>query len=282
MSAELRPLNAVDAPRVQPLAARAFDQLAEQQGRPPRASTPSVVEHYLRQHEHLLSTGAGLGAYVGDELVGAALSYVRGPVWVLALLVVEPGRQSGGTGSALLRASLHQAPALRLLHSSRDPRALRTYARAGFRLLPSLRAAGRPVRTGAEARDADLARDPSRVGCGHLAVDLEHVVANGGRVLALTDGRPGLALVHGPEGSPHAGVLAARDEATARDLLRAALAAAASREGEIEVGPLAPQEHWAVDVVLEAGLELAPIGPVAVAGVAEPLAGLCPPPAVLI
>ena len=285
MTVALRPLAAADAAHVQPLAAEAFDDLAVRLGQPPRAGTGQVREHYRRQHEHLVAHGRPLGAFDGGALVGAALSYERAGTWVLALLVVRPGRQSDGTGSALLRASLEGAPPLRLLHASRDARAMRAYARAGFRLLPALRASGTPrlQGTGPVVRDAD-APSVAAAGCEHLAVDLEHVVRSGGRVLALADGRAGLALVHGVPGWLHAGVLTAADDDTARDLLRAALRVAAGRAdgAGVEVGPLAPQEHWAVDVALEARLDLAACGPVALAGAADPLAGPCPPPAVLV
>ena len=285
MTVQLRPLAVADAAAVQPLAARAFDDLDVRQGRPPRGGTSEVTEYYRRAHEHLVATGSGLGAFDGDALVGAAVSYERAGTWVLALLVVEPGRQSDGTGSTLLREALAGAPPLRLLHSSRDARAMRAYARAGFRLLPALRASGTPRLEGTApmARDADAAA-VNAAGCGHLQGDLDHVVRDGGSVLALADGRRGLAVVHGVPGAPRPGVLTAADDETARDLLRAALRAAADRAGEggVDVGPLAPQEHWAVDVALEARLELTPCGPVAVAGSPDPLVGPCVPPAVFI
>ena len=72
----------------------------------------------------------------------------------------------------------------------------------------------------------------------------------------------------------------AADRQAAQDLLRGALAAAGDRP--VDLGPLAPQEDWAVEVAVEARLELAPSGPVAVAGSADPLAGLAPPAAVFI
>lgn len=281
-AAAVRALSRDDAPLVQPLAARAFDDLAIRQGRAPRESTPAVTRHYLRQHEHLLSTGRGIGAFVGDELVGLALSYERGPLWVLALLVADPEWQGAGTGTALLRASLEGAPPLRLLHSSRDSRAMRAYAGAGFRLLPALTASGRaqvstPV---AEVLDVDLSGDLGS--CRDLAGDLAVVVAQGGQVLALADARPGLVVVSGPVGHPEVTVLSPGGADAGVDLLTAGLARAADLPGDVQVGPLAPQEHWAVDVLLSARLELSPVGPVAIAGAPDPLGGLTPPPAVFI
>jgi GNAT superfamily N-acetyltransferase len=283
VTVRVAPLSAAETERVQPLATRAFHDLAVRHGQPPREDGPEVAEHYRRMHAHLRATGSVLGAWDGDDLVGAAVSYERGATWVLALLVVEPGRQSLRAGSTLLAAALRSSQAsVRILHASRDARAMRAYAQAGFRLLPALSATGQAhaLRDAPEVADADLSGDLS--GCRHLAVDLRHVVASGGRTLVLADGRDGVAVVHGPPGHPYVTVLAAPDATTGRDLLRGALAVAGERPGARALGPLAPQEHWAVEVALEAGLELSPSGPVAVAGVPAPLDGLLPPPAVLI
>ena len=271
----VRPLAPEDAGLVQPLAARTFDDLAVRQGRPPRVGLPGMAEHYQRVHEHLLRTGAGVGAWDGQALIGAAVSYRRGELWVLALLVVDPERQSLRLGSTLLTAALDTAGgAVRLLHSSRDPRAMRTYARAGFRLLPALRASGL-----VQLADAPHLVDADPAAAGHLAQDVRLALALGGRALSLPDGQ-GLAVVTGPASLPQVAVLSAPDRRAAQDLLRGALAAAGPTE--VELGPLSPQEDWAVEVALEARLELSPSGPVAVAGLTDPLAGLLPPPAVFI
>lgn len=258
----LVPLDGGQAPLVQPLATRAFDDLATRQGRSPEASAPDVAAHYARQRAHLVATGRALAAYDDDRLLGVALSYERAGLWVLALLVVEPASQSSGAGSALLRAALDGAPPRRMLHASRDERALRAYSRAGFRLLPALEARGTPSTVGPDLQDAE----PD----GPFAVDLVHAVAGGVRLLALADGRPGRVLLAGPASSRRVTVLSAPDDATAADLLRGALALA---DGPVRVAPLAPQEHWAVGVALDAGLVLDVTGPVAVSGVADPLAG---------
>lgn len=263
----LAPLDPSHTALVQPLAARAFDDLAQRQGRPPEPSSPETERYWRREHEHLLEHGTCLGAFDDDadddRLLGAALSYARGDLWVLALLVLDPAAQSGGTGSALLRAVLDGAPPRRLLHASRDERALRAYARAGFRLLPALEAHGTPALSGGP----DLVDvEPT----GPLAVDLVHALGAGARLLGLADGRPGQVLLAGPPGTTGVTVLAAPDDATAADLLRGALSLV---PGPVRLAPLAPQEHWAVGVALEAGLALGVTGPVAVAGVADPLAG---------
>jgi GNAT superfamily N-acetyltransferase len=274
---ELRTLQEQEVPLVQPMAMRAFDDLAMRSGRPPRPWDPVIAAAYRGVHQHLRHTdpGGSLLALRDGEPVGAAVSYRRGPLWVLSLLVVEPGKQSGRAGSALLDAVLHGAPELRLLHASSDARAMRLYSRAGFRLLPSLTASGTPVLAGA----------PQLVPvapAGVLAADLAHVLATGGAVLGLpgdAGGEAGRAVVVGPPGRTRVLVLDPADATVGADLLRGALAL---QEGPVEVGPLAPQEHWATEVALEARLELAPRGPVAVAGMPEPLGGVALPAAVYV
>ncbi len=282
----VRPLRIEEVDLVQPLAQRSFEDLSSRTGRPPEPRSEAGASYYRAQHHHLHRTGTALGAFSPDgTLVGSALSWVRKHTWGLALLVVEPGAQSTGAGSALLREALATAPpdSVRTFFSSGDARALRAYSRAGFHLLPTLRASG-PVdpslledRTG--VREGDPARDSEQAGVGHLIKDLEFVLQHGGRFLVANGG---CAMVSGPAPHPSVRVLTAPDEVTAQRLLRAALAAAAEPEVEVSATSLAPQEHWAVQVCVEAGLPLSVGGPVAVAGVSDPLGGVCPPAAVLI
>ena len=151
---------------------------------------------------------------------------------------------------------------------------MRAYSRAGFRLLPALGASGTSLR----ARPSRLWSRPSSAPA--FAVDEAHLRASGGRAVRLADGRDGVAVVHVVAGrGTGIDVLTAADDATAADLLRGALALV---DGPSEVGPLAPQQHWAFPVLLDAGLSLEVTGPVAVAGVADPLAGPCPPDAVFV
>lgn len=273
MSLEIRPLRPAEVPLVRPLATRAFDELRRGQDRPARDVSAEQAAGLTAMHAHLQATSPDgcLLALDGDEPVGAALSYVRGGLWVLSLLVVEPGRQSLGAGSALLRAALAGAPERRLLHATTDSRALRAYTGAGFRLLPALLAEGLPeVIDAPQLVDAELD--------GPFAVDLQHVRATGGAVLALPgDPSAGRAVIVGPPGRTSVAVLDPADEARGAALLAGALARAAR---EVDVGPLAPQEHWAVTVCLRAGLTITPCGPVAVAGVADPLGGVAPAAAV--
>ena len=280
----VRPLERHEVDLAAPLAGRSFDDLSVRLGRPVGPTDEIARAHYQALHHHLHRTGSTLGAY--DEqgaLVGVALSSVRGELWQLALLVVEPGAQSAGAGSALLRAAMATAPAggIGTFVSSRDARAMRAYRKAGFRLLPALSGHGPVVPVGlgehGGVRPGDLDRDAERVGVAHLAVDIAYCTGAGADLL-VADG--GCALVLRAGARTAVRVLTATDPAEGQRLLRAALLQAGP--GEVWVGPVAPQQDWAVDVLVEARVELDQSGPLAVSGVPDPLGGTCPPAAVLI
>src|SRR5262249_31196895 len=80
-------------------------------------------------------------------------------------------------------------------------------------------------------------------------VDLEVILTPDSRLLVI-DGR-GYAIARGST----VYLLAATDEDAARDLLRAATAPAPAAES-IKVEGLTSAQNWAVEVVLEAGLEI--------------------------
>jgi hypothetical protein len=81
-------------------------------------------------------------------------------------------------------------------------------------------------------------------------------------------------LLHGEEGYAVARedrivTLGARDETSATMVLQAMLAEAPAGE-TIEVNWLTSAQQWAIRVVLEAGIELQPFGPVMVRGMDGP------------
>jgi GNAT superfamily N-acetyltransferase len=81
-------------------------------GVPPIAvENPSVV----RLHRHALATDPGLFRVAtvtddedggGERVIGFVSAVVRGPVWFLSMLFVDPAEQGGGIGRALLREVL--------------------------------------------------------------------------------------------------------------------------------------------------------------------------------
>jgi GNAT superfamily N-acetyltransferase len=263
-----RPMRDADAPAVLELMIASFTDLDRRTGRsvepPPDDPTPGLV-----RIRHLVATDPG-GAWVaddGDGIAAAALAIVRDGVWGLSLLVVRPGAQSGGLGGALLRRALDYGTGARggIILSSPDPRALRSYARAGFTLHPALEARGAPrgVEPAAEVVPADPAdralTDPiSRAvrGAAHGA-DIEAAVASGAELLAWP-GRGFALTAHGV-----IKLLAALDEEAAAALLRTALARA---DATAEVAWITARQQWAVGVALGAGLELAGGGAVFVRG----------------
>lgn len=237
---------------------------------------PADTEGALVRMRHLVGTDPG-GAWVSvddDGVVdGVALALLREGIWGLSLLIVHPRRQSGGVGRALMDAALAYGAGARggIVMASADPRALRTYWRAGFGLRPSFDAKG-PVRVAParaasvrEARwpaDRDLVDDVSRFarGAAH-GPDVDALLAAGRTLLVHDDG--GWAVVKGGRVT----AVAARDERVARLLLEAALAGTE----HAEVDFLDAQQGWAIDVALAAGLELRPQGAVCVRGDVGPM-----------
>ena len=232
---------------------------------------------------HLIGTDPG-GAWVveeGGEIRGAALALVREGLWGLSLLVVAPEHQSAGVGRALFDAALAygaDAPG-RLLVASADHRALRAYSRAGFDLRPMVDSAG-PVkrRPAAEAtvREARWPEDLPLIdsvgrfvrGASH-APDVPAWQKIGARIYVHEDG--GFAVRRGGDLK----VVGAVDPDVAAATLRAALHdVPAGMTARVEF--ITSGQDWAVQTILEAGLDLAPSGAVMARGETGPLAPYLP------
>jgi hypothetical protein len=192
--------------------------------------------------------------------VGCSLAIMREGLWGLSLLVVHPAMQSAGVGRELLRLAWEYGQDARgwVILSSRDTRAVRAYARLGLDLHPSISAVGLP--TGAEegpplraggAGDLALtdAVDRAVRGAAH-GEDLLAAIEADHELLVLPD--RGYAVVR--EGVVR--LLAAFDEDGARDLLRALLARFRRAGQRAVVEWITSAQGWAVEVCVEAGLEL--------------------------
>ena len=265
----VRPLEAADIDPVLDLSVEAFQDLNRRLGEPPEPPGP-IAAGRVRMHR-LLASDPG-GAWVaerGGRVVGCSLGIVRDGVWGLSLLVVGPDAQSGGVGRELLARAWEYGRDARgwIVLASRDPRALRSYARLGLKLHPALAARGRPrrvvpppeVRPGTLG-DLPLTAEVDRAvrGAAH-GDDLVALLESGGELLVLPE--RGYAVVR--DGAIR--LLAARDEHGAVALLRACLAAAGAREASVEW--ITSAQSWAVAPCLEAGLELRmDLGAVFVAG----------------
>jgi GNAT superfamily N-acetyltransferase len=233
----------------------------------------------LDRTRHLATTdpaGCWL-ADVDDEPVGAALSMRREGTWVLSLFVVLPDHQGRGIGRALLdRADRHSAGCTRamLCASSAQP-AVRSYRRAGFTLHPAMRLRGPIRRIPQPGKDIHAGTDGHRElldavdrqvrGAAH-GPDHDFLFAHGTELLVHDT-----AAAAGYCYRDNAGVrlLAATDTRTAAALLSTALARLPA-DADAEVEHLTADQQWAVDVGLEAGLNLETHGYVALRGMTPP------------
>ena len=276
----IRPMRGDDVPAAHQAGVDAFADLDRRTGGDPYPAPPPRPEVAHARYHHLLATDPG-GCWVAErdgEVVGASVGLVREGVWGLSYLVVHPSGQSAGTGRELLaRAWEHGRDARgRIILSSSDSRALRAYARLGLALHPCAMAAGTPRAVAAPAgvRPGTLgdlalteAVDRAVRGAAH-GDDLRVQVETGATLLVV----PGRGYVTVRDGSVL--LLAALDEATARDLLLAALAGAAG--GPVMVDWITAAQGWAVAPCLDAGLELRLSGAVFVGGDVGPFAPYLP------
>lgn len=228
----------------------------------------------VRMH-HLVDTDPG-GAWVTEddagEVDGAALALVREGLWGLSLLIVREDRQSAGRGRELMRAALAYGAGTSagLIIASEDPRAMRTYWRAGFALRPAFDAKGeqrrtprahpsvRPARWPADRDLVDAASRAAR-GAAH-GTDIDAQLRQQRRLLVHDDG----GFLVADDSRVH--LVAAHDERVARALLETSL-----HEQPGEVHYVEGRQEWALDVALEAGLELVAGSSVCVRGDLGPL-----------
>jgi GNAT superfamily N-acetyltransferase len=250
-------MEPADAEAVYAVSMAAFDDLDVRLGSDPERVAPgSGAAHRVGRIQRTDPGGAWVAERDG-EIVGGALGIVRDGLWGLSLLVVRPDAQSGGAGRELLARAYEYGDGARgrIVLASRDPRALRAYARLGMELHPSLAARGRAriapppaVRPGS-ADDLPLTEAVDRAvrGSPH-GEDILALIEAGSRLLVLPD--RGYALVRGGE----VRLLAAFDEDGAATLLRGCLAAAGDAESTVDF--ITSAQNWAIAPCVEAGLEL--------------------------
>jgi hypothetical protein len=165
------------------------------------------------------------------------------------------------------------------IQCSRDPKAMALYASFGFALHPVVAAWG-AMRPGAIARPRDIVRyEPDQVTERelHVVTAIDRKVRGSARpvdiVAMLT--QPGTRLLlHADQGyavtmDDRVVTLGARHEESATLVLEAMLAETPTGE-MIEVNWLTSAQQWAIRVVVEAGIELLPFGPVMVRGMDGP------------
>jgi GNAT superfamily N-acetyltransferase len=267
---ELRAMREADIEAVDALKNVTFADLERRLDEEPHTPLPSARSQVRLRH--LLRTDPG-GCWVAERdgaLVGCALALVREGVWGLSLLVVHPDAQSDGLGRTLLRRA-HDYGAEAgaqgwIVLASPDPRALRVYTRLGLTPHPCLRAVGVPngVQAPSGVRDGTLDDLPLTVEVDRRVRRAAHgddiaAMFEAGMTMLVAPGR-GYAFVNPGE----VRLLAATDEAAARDLLLAVLARAGDEK--IEVDWLTTGQDWAVPTCLDAGLDLCPGSAVFLAG----------------
>ena len=278
-----RPMSEVDVPG----AVAAFDSglLAVRVRHHLPVTGHSIQDERRRQDRtrHFLATDPA-GSWVAEDagtVIGMSQSFVREGYWMLSQLGTVPGRQGRGVGRELLRLALsHGDPeSPGTIQCSRDPKAMALYTSFGFVLHPVVAAWG-VMRPGSLQRPAEVARlEPDEVGTRELdavsAIDRE--VRGSSRtvdIVSMLD-QPGTRLLlHDDRGYAVAKderivTLGARDEESASLVLRTMLAEAPAGE-TIEINWLTSAQQWAIRVVVEAGIELQPYGPVMVRGMEGP------------
>jgi len=245
----------------------------------------SIKDERRRQDRtrHFLGTDPQ-GSWVAEDddiVVGMSQSFVREDYWTLSQLGTLPGRQGRGVGRELLRLALtHGDPhSPGTIQCSRDPKAMALYASFGFVLHPVVAAWG-AMRPGAVERPPEVVRyEPDQVSDRELGIvtGIDRKVRGSARAVDIVSmlAQPGYRLLlHGEDGYAVATddrvvALAARDEMSATLVLKAMLAEAPAGE-TIEINWLTSAQQWAIRVVVEAGIELQPYGPVMVRGMDGP------------
>jgi len=227
----------------------------------PQLRPPERSAAWVRRTQHLVGTDPG-GCWVAErdeELLGVVVSFVREKMWLLASYAVVPGAQGLGLGRALLAPALeHGRGCLRaMVNASNDPKAVRRYHEAGFRLHPQMFLRGTPdrstipvvekVREGS-ASDIDLMDSVDRRtrGAAHGA---DHQVLIEQLRLVVSESSTGQGYAYVDDG---VALLAATDRRTAARLMWEAIASS----DNLLIGHITPENDWAVEVGLAARLEL--------------------------
>jgi GNAT superfamily N-acetyltransferase len=268
-------------------AVHAFDSgflaMRARYGLPVTASSLQNDRRRQKRTAYFLRTDPG-GSWVAEDdgvIVGMSQSFVREGYWVLSQLGAVPGRQGRGIGRELLRlAHTHGDPhSPGTIQCSRDPKAMALYADLGFSLHPVVAAWG-PIRPGAVTRPDEVARFE---GAGVTEVQLDIVTgidravrgsARTGDVEIMLSEEGNRLLLHEDQAYAVAKddrlvTLGARNEESASLVLRTMLAEAPPGE-TVEVNWLTAPQQWAINVLIAAGVELQPYGPVMVRGMPGP------------
>lgn len=282
----VRPAVEADLPQMAQVTAQAYydvDVATYQRGWPdPVLRPPDRHSFWIARTRYVLGTDPG-GCWVADvdgEVVGCAVSRERELMWILSSFAVDAGHRGQGIGTQLLAAALHHGRGcLRgMFSSSADPRAVRRYRRAGFTLHPQMFLRGvvdraaipvvDRVRDGS-AGDIDLMDSVDRRTRG-AAHGSDHELLLGQFRLVVTDRTTGSGYAYADVTTGQPVLLAATNRRTASDLLWECLAGGA--EGtDVEVHHITAVNEWAIDVGLDARLDVHQSGYLALRNMAPPM-----------
>ena len=270
-----------------PGAVAAFDSgllaMLARHGLPTTGSSIRDERRRIDRTRHFLRTDPD-GSWVAEEdgaVIGMSQSFVREDYWMLSQLGTVPGRQGHGVGRQLLSLALsHGDPhSPGTIQCSRDPKAMALYTSFGFALHPVVAAWG-VLRPGAVERPSEVVRfEPDQVAERELdrVTGIDRKVRGSARpadIVAMLTQVGTRLLLHDDQGYAVAAddrviTLGARNEESACLVLRAALAEVPTGE-TVEVNWLTVAQQWAIRVVVQAGIELQPYGPVMVRGMDGP------------
>ncbi len=278
-----RPMTEADVPAAVAAFDTGFIAMLARHSLPVTGNTIADERRRQDRTRHFLSTDPA-GSWVAENdgiVVGMSQSFVREGYWMLSQLGMLPHVQGRGMGRELLRLALsHGDPdSPGTIQCSRDPKAMALYSSFGFVLHPVVAAWG-AMRPGAVERPGDVVRlEPDQVTERELAVvtAIDRDVRGSGRagdvVSMLT--QPGTRLLldadrgYAVATDDRIVTLGGRDEEAAARVLKAMLAEAPPGE-TIEINWLTSAQQWAIRVVVDAGIELQPYGPVMVRGMDGP------------
>ena len=266
----LRPMTSCDPAVCVEIFDQAFTEMRTRFSLPVANWTGQDARHQEQRFAGFLHTDPA-GSWVAvdsDGILGFAQAIIRDhSLWMLSMLAVRPRHQSAGVGASLLAAALAygEANLPHIVLCSRDPRAIRRYASAGFDLHPAMTArgpvhpAGLPpadgVRRGDDS-DLEMVAEIDRAVRGaSRATDVAGLMVDGAADLFVAE-EEGWVLMFNER--PYA--LASRTEDGARRLLSYALRRVPA--GRVtEIGWLTASQRWAIDLALSARLDLHPVGP---------------------
>lgn len=259
----IRPMRPDDLDAAERLTGHAF---AVSAGSAETVRPPAAARRWLDRAAHLLATDPG-GCWVADEpahgVIGVATSARRDLLWLLSTYAVAPAHQGRGIGRVLLDAAVdYGAGCLRgMICALPDAGALRRYRMGGFTLHPTMRLAGvvdrsslpvvDGVREGTDA-DRDLADSVDRRLRG-AARGADHAQLAREGTFLVCDLMTGSGYTYANEHGIVA--LAATNRAIAQRLLWSGLARTAGG-ADVTARYLSPDQGWALDVGLAAGLRI--------------------------